>query len=612
MRAGDAAMQKPRSPCPGDLVIVRRSRWRVADVRHYETCALVTLHGAGHTGARAVRRVVSPFDLIEPIDRVRRPRFVGSRSWRRACRAAIAAEIPAGGLVAGRAAAIDLLPYQLEPALAVVRGIGSRFLLADEVGLGKTIQAALVAAELIARGAIDRVLVLTPAGLRDQWVDELSRRFAIAGTRVDAPMLRRAAAGLPIGVNPWSTVAVAVASIDYVKRPEVLPAVASISWDLIVVDEAHTVAADSDRRQAAHALAARAPYVLLLTATPHSGDRDLFASLCAVGAMDDTPLVVFRRTRLDAGIAARRRVHIVRVHANAAERRMHAHLMRYAGAVRAERGPSRGADTLLALGVLHKRMLSSAWSLGQSVERRLVMLAGTAGADEAEQLLLPLSDPAGELIGADQPPVWPSALVLADRERERVLLTALLTAAREAARTETKLTRLAALLRRTREPVVVFTEYRDTLLHVLRRIARPAVVLHGGLRREERAGALARFASTADVVLLATDAAAEGLNLHHHCRTIVNLELPWNPSRLEQRVGRVDRIGQPRTVHAFHLVAATTGESVVLDRLRARIAIAEADVQAANPLADRAHERGIARVLFSGDFDHDDDGQPAH
>jgi superfamily II DNA or RNA helicase len=604
-------LQKPQSPRPGDLVTVRRSRWRVVDVRPYEDCALITLQGTVGPHDSALRRVVSPFDLIEPVDRARRSRFVGSRAWRRACRAALAADVPAGGLVAAATAAIDLLPYQLEPALAVVRGITTRLLLADEVGLGKTIQAALVAAELIARGSIDRLLILTPAGLRDQWTDELSRRFGIESTRVDARLFRRLATTLPIGVNPWGTVRVAAASIDYVKRPEVVPAVTSIPWDLVVIDEAHTVAADSDRRAAAHALAARAPYVLLLSATPHSGDRDLFASLCAVGAVDDTSLVVFRRTRSEVGIAARRRVHIVRVNANAAELRLHTHLMRYAAAVRAERRQSRGAETLLALGVLHKRMLSSAWSLAQSVERRLQAIAAGDDTDDGEQLMLPLGDPAGELTDADQPPAWPSTLRLADRERERRLLTALLNAAREASSGETKLRHIATLLRRTREPAVIFTEYRDTLLHVLRRIARPAVVLHGGLRREERLEALQAFASTPGVVLLATDAAAEGLNLHHHCRIVVNLELPWNPSRLEQRIGRVDRIGQRRIVHAFHFVAAATGELSVLDRLRTRIAVAGSDVHAANPLGDRTDERAIARVLFAGESDDDDDGEPA-
>src|SRR5206468_2764994 len=130
--------------------------------------------------------------------------------------------------------------------------------------------------------------------------------------------------------------------------------------------------------------------------------------------------------------------------------------------------------------------------------------------------------------------------------------------AREAARHETKIARLVRLLEVLREPVVVFTEYRDTLLHLQRRLGFSAAALHGGLTRDERSAALADFASGRRRVLLATDAAGEGLNLHQACRVVVNLELPWNPMRLEQRIGRVDRIGQRRTVHAFHLIARDT------------------------------------------------------
>src|SRR5439155_1053448 len=131
-------------------------------------------------------------------------------------------------------------------------------------------------------------------------------------------------------------------------------------------------------------------------------------------------------------------------------------------------------------------------------------------------------------------------------------------------------------------------EYRDTLLHVERQIGRPAAVLHGGLSRDERSAALEDFVSGRRSVLLATDAAGEGLNLHRTCRIVVNLELPWNPMRLEQRIGRVDRIGQTRVVHAFHLISRGAGEMGVFNRLRLRIATAEADVGAADPLGGSA------------------------
>jgi superfamily II DNA or RNA helicase len=592
---------------PGDLVQVRRARWRIVRIRAYADCHLVTLCGLTPPHLGLERRVLTPFETIEPIDRVPRPRVVRAVRWRRACRALIAADDPPGSLRAARSARIDLLPHQFEPALAVVRGLGTRLLLADEVGLGKTIQAGLIISELMARGAIDRVLVLTPPGLREQWLQEITDRFAIDATSVDGHLLRRLAATLPIGVNPWRTLSTAIASVDYVKRPEVFPAVAACRWDLVVVDEAHACAGDSDRRSAVHALSVRAGYVTLLSATPHSGDRESFAALCALGATDagsettrpadhpaDPPLLVFRRTRADAGIGTTRRVHIVRVRPGAAEIRMHAMLARYSDAVRAETGME---DAWLALSVLHKRALSCAWSLAQSVARRISALSAEVDHVVAEQMALPLGDPQGELVTADEAPSWPAALRLSDPARERRLLAALHQCARAAATSETKPAALVRLLRRANQPAVVFTEYRDTLLHVRQGLAQPALVLHGGLSREERSSVLAAFRRDPCALLLATDAASEGLNLHHGCRLVVNLELPWNPMRLEQRIGRVDRIGQRRTVHAFHLVAWGTGETRLLARLRARVAVAQADIGAPDPLAN--DDRATAQLVIA-------------
>jgi len=582
-------------------VRVRGARWRVLDVRAYEDCELVTLTGVSPPYIGVERRVLAPFESIEPIDRRIRPRVVRAECWRNACRHLLADNRPPDGLEAALHARIDLLPHQLEPALAILRGLGSRVLLADEVGLGKTIQAGLVCAELLVRGAIDRVLVLTPAGLRGQWRDELLKRFSIRATTIDAPALRTTAATLPVGLNPWSTQPIAIASIDYVKRPEVLPAVAACSWDLVIVDEAHGVGGDSDRHVAVSILAARAAYVLLLTATPHSGDRRAFASLCELGSLDADPLLVFRRSRNSVQIGEPRRVHITAARPSADERRMHRSLADYTAAVRADRREFHDASWL-ALSVLHKRALSSAWSLAQSIDRRLASLLPVGASDSAAQLILPLGDPDGERSTDDEAPAWPADLCLFDADHERRLLTELAAHARTAARHETKLAMLRRLLRRARESAVVFTEYRDTLLHISRVLDLPCVVLHGGLTARERAAALAVFASEPRTVLLATDAAGEGLNLHQSCRLVVNVELPWNPMRLEQRIGRVDRIGQTRTVHAFHLVATGTGEPHILRRLTQRVAAAQAEIGAPDPVGID-EELAIARVVIGEAFD---------
>jgi superfamily II DNA or RNA helicase len=589
-----------------EVVRVRGDRWRVVDRREYGECTLLTLAGAGADNGGVERRILTPFDSVEPIERATRLRRVSARFWRRACRALVAGETPPGCLRTARQARIELLPHQLEPALAIVRGLGTRVLLADDVGLGKTIEAGLIISELRARGAADRVLLLTPAGLRDQWAHELADRLALDAVVVNPAAVRRALYTLPIGINPWLTFPIAIASIDYIKRPDVLASAAACRWDVVVVDEAHDVAGDSDRHAAVQALAARAPYVALLTATPHSGDRKAFMSLCGIGAVSGDSLLVFRRARPDVRMRVRRRIHWLHVRSTAAEQRMHGLLAELARAVRDERGMTDDAIAL-ALSVLQKRALSSARSLQLSAERRLAVLTSSGGGD-ASQLRLPLADPDGELTSADLAPDWPEGLSLHDADRERDFLQGLAGRAAAAARHESKISALVRLLRRLDEPAIVFTEYRDTLLHLRDLLPYPAAVLHGGLTRQERLDVIDAFTHGSRRLLLATDAAGEGLNLHHTCRSVINLELPWNPVRLEQRIGRVDRIGQSRTVHAFHLIARGTSEVRILARLFARVASAQADMtgcEQADLSAEAASE--ASRVARARSFHRDGD-----
>jgi superfamily II DNA or RNA helicase len=562
----------------GDHVRVRRERWVITEIAAHEDCSALTLCGLGPGNLGHRLQILTPFDLVEPLISHRSFRIVRPIRWRHACRQLIADDGPAGILCTARTARMDLMPYQLEPALAVVHGRSARLLIADEVGLGKTVQAALIVSELRARGAASRVLVLTPAGLREQWVEEFANRFDLRLTLFDMASAARHRASLPVGVNPWSVEPFIVTSIDYIKRPEVLPAVRVCRWDVVIVDEAHHAAIGSDRHDAVDALCRDALNVVLLTATPHNGDSQAFASLCALGRRNDS-LLVFRRTRQQIGHPRERRIHQLHVRLSAEERAMHAALDGFVRAVQRE-PDGRAASTWLALATLRKRALSSAFALQQSVERRLQALAADA-TNTFQQLTLPLFDVGGEFHGEDDTPEW-TIPALGDSRQEHHLLSLVARAAAFAIGHESKLAALARLLRRIGEPAIIFTEYRDTLRHVRDRVAPGAAVLHGGLARDERRAVLASFGPSG--LLLATDAAGEGLNLQHHCRIVVNLELPWNPVRLEQRIGRVDRIGQRRRVHAFHLIAAGTAEVRVLHRLGLRVARAQADVGTQNPL----------------------------
>jgi superfamily II DNA or RNA helicase len=489
----------------------------------------------------------------------------------------LAEDVPATGLRTD--AQFDVLPYQLEPALAFLHGFGTRVLIGDDVGLGKTMEGLIAAAELRRRGVVRRVLIVCPAGLREQWAEECTRRFGMQPAIFDQQGIRRRRAETSALVNPWTTEPLGIVSVDFIKRPEVLPAALSGRWDLVVVDEAHGVCGDSDRHAAMAELTARAVFVILLTATPHNGDEAAFTSLCRLGQLDDDRLVVFRRSRADVGRDVQRRIQTLRVRSTAAERRMQLLLSRLTALVKGE-GQERKRDVWLLLSLLHKRSLSSAFALAQSAERRLDALTDVEETPE-HQLLLPLDDGSGENDEGDAPPMW-SVPMLHDRRQERHLFEELRDAARAAQDGDAKLARLCRLVDAVREPAIVFTEYRDTLVYVQRRLNRAAAVLHGGMSRDQRREALRQFEERG--LLLATDAAGEGLNLHHRCRLIVNLELPWNPMRLEQRIGRVDRIGQRRRVHVIHMIGADTGELLLLERLTQRVARARATMQAANPL----------------------------
>jgi len=561
----------------GEVVRARRDRWRVVDTKAFDGCQLVTIAGATAANYGVERQLLAPFEDIDRTPSSHVPRLVGAVRWRRALRDRLRQGMP-GELRATANANIDLLPHQLQPALAVVGGLGCRLLLADDVGLGKTIEAGAIIAELRARGVADRVLILTPPGLREQWAQELLGRFAVRAEIADFRGVRERVATLRPGVNPWTTWPVAIASVDYVKQPEVLRAVAEQPWDVVVVDEAHRVANAGDRHDAVASVASHAGYVILLTATPHSGDTRAFESLCGIGGHHDR-LLVFRRTRRALSSAVERRTHRLLVRSSAAERRMHARLSDFERAVRAERGDA-DRDAWIALAVLRKRAFSSAHALHLSISRRLETLAPAPLAPA--QLPLPL-DAYGELDAADDAPPWQAILALQDTDRERRLLRSIATASAAAAGRETKVAAIGRLVRRIAEPLIIFTEYRDTLAHVARLIQEPVAVLHGGLSRHERTEVIRAFAEGRRRILLATDAAGEGLNLHQTCRIVINLELPWNPMRLEQRIGRVDRIGQRRTVHAFHLVAAGTGEEELLAGLRERIAHAQSEIGAPDP-----------------------------
>jgi superfamily II DNA or RNA helicase len=586
----------------GLRISVRGQLWTIVELTAFKDCNALRLSGAEAANRATTRTILLPFDRPGRLRPSSSIEVMRPRRWLRALYRAALNQKPFGGLSAAAASTIDFLPYQLEPALAMLRHGYTRMLIADAVGLGKTIQAGLILGELATEHESFRALVIAPAGLREQWAGELAARFGISTTIATSFWLARTVAELPSDVNPWSLPGIYISSFDFIKRPEVLRPFEEdgIDWDALVVDEAHAATLGTARRAAVHAVALRARRVILLSATPHSGDPEQFRALCGIGnpSSDPRPLLIFRRTREDSGTATRRRTVLFPVRLSEAELRMHRVLEAYTSRVYAESRTRGDLQARLAAIVLRKRALSSASSLAVSCRRRLALLRDGPEASTEQQLPLPLGDE--EPLEDEEPVSILAAPGLADAARERHWLATIVEAAEGAVHDESKLRFVARLLGRIQEPAIVFTEYRDTLERMRQALSgtgRNITVLHGGMNAPERSAAQHGFNSTGSL-LIATDAASEGLNLHHRCRIVIHFELPWSPARLEQRTGRVDRIGQNRVVHEIMLVANATAERLVLAPLARRAVRAHTALPGRSGLFDVLTESRVAAAVM--------------
>lgn len=526
----------------------------------------------------------------------------------------------AGHLLGLSRARLVIEPYQLAPVLRVMSAPRQRFLLAEDVGMGKTIEAGLIAMELIARGRGDRILIVVPAALQDQWADEMRDKFGLDFAILDSDYLTKdLIPRLPSGANPWEYASRVITSVDFAKQERILRALKKTRWDLVIVDEAHYLAESgtdaaptrTDRSRFGEALAPLCESLLLLTATPHNGYSQGFYSLLRL--LDDARFasasdlrreaveqVVIRRTKKQIynpdgtqkfhGRTVQHLEMALGDPAMAAERRLYEAVTRYVSRHwrAARRSETERVTVGFAMTVLKKRLISSLGAIRASLRTRLDGLTDEPVAPDARRGLLasyragvPLTETQREHVERQLVVLTPErgaeALERERREVERLLKLA------EAIPPEQD--RKAAFLKQTLDhfcftqgrKVIVFTEYKDTLDYLreyleARGYAGRIATLHGHLNRQQRQAAERQFHQPETLVLLATDAASEGLNLQHGCWTVIHNELPWNPNRLEQRNGRVDRWGQTRDVEIYNLVLADTLEGQILRRLDEKLA----------------------------------------
>jgi SNF2 family DNA or RNA helicase len=435
--------------------------------------------------------------------------------------------------------------YQLDAAARVLRHMRGRAILADEVGLGKTIEAGLVLGELRLRGLADRVLVLTPAGLVGQWREELERKFALPSVLAAAGEGEaRAGAGAP---------PVVVASLAAARRDPLRAAIVEHGWDLVIVDEAHRLKNPrSASAQLVRALPAR--YLLLLTATPVENRlAELFqlVSLVRPGLLGTASEFRARHGATADGRPAR----------NAAALRlaMRELMIRHRRSELAVMLPKRLAETVRVTPTAEEALLY-----------RLISDRVREQAREAAPSRLLALRSVQRLAGSS---LWAAASSL------HKLGWGDLAERAAGLRVTGKARRLLELLEAHHargQKVVVFTAFRRTLEQLgdlLDERNLPAVRYHGALARAAKDAAIAAFRDSAPI-LLTTEAAGEGRNLQF-CHTMVNFDLPWNPMQIEQRLGRIHRIGQQHDVLLTNLVARGTLEERLLEVLQRKLNLFE-------------------------------------
>lgn len=509
------------------------------------------------------------------------------------------------------------LPHQLYALNRAMSRDRIRYLLADEVGLGKTIEAGLILRELKLRGMARRILVVAPKGLVRQWQAEMRLHFGEQFTFVEPAELSAFRQWRNDEENLWRVHDQVICSLDSVKpmegrrgwsveqlqtyNRERFEDLISASWDLVIIDEAHRMGGSTDqvaRYKLGAALAEAAPYLLLLSATPHQGktdqfhrlmqllDRDTFPDVSSIAADRVRPFVV--RTEKRAAIDAEgkplfkprmtRLQPVAWLDRHSAQQGLYEAVTEYVrhGYNQAMAAKQRHIGFLMIL--MQRLVTSSTAAIRTTLEKRLLALDD----DHAQLKLFPAerAEDWHELSGEDQIDLAVAFEALAD-ERKDVEALLFLARETEAQGTDAKAEALLELIYKIQQEendpdlkVLVFTEFVPTqamLADFLESRGFSVVTLNGSMDLEARSRTQRSFSQDARI-LISTDAGGEGLNLQF-CHVIVNFDMPWNPMRVEQRIGRVDRIGQPFVVRAINFVLEDTVEYRVREVLETKLAV---------------------------------------
>lgn len=658
-------------PEPGQLVEVRRRQWVVVDVVSSNLASssssqnAVSLSSIDEDGLGEELEVIWE---IEPgaqvIERAGLPSISGQddseklEAFLDAVRWGAATNADRGFLQAPFRSGVSIEDFQLDPLVRAIDMARVNLLIADDVGLGKTIEAGLVIQELLLRHRARTVLIVCPASLQEKWRLEMLEKFGLEFRVVDTEYIKQLRRERGIHANPWTSHPRLIASMDWVKSGEglrvmrdVLPTHVSYprKFDLLVVDEAHNVAPapgahyalESQRTRFIRAISPHFQHRLFLTATPHNGYTESFTSLLEL--LDDQRFarnilpdekrlsqVMIRRLKSDLVDAdgnplyAERKLQALAVPYTNEERSTHLKLTDYcASRERAADGTGSSFGTAFVNQLLKKRLFSSPAAFASTLEKHISSLSKGVQRKEkdamADRILRKAILRIDEDYAKDQEVenAQAEAVEEASRrghpltpEQQRALDALRQWAQRAKNQVDSKAQAIIDWLEvnlKTKgqwneRRVILFTEYRTTHQWMHEILASHGfggerlAILHGGLDMKDREDIKAAFQTSpkeaAVRILLATDAASEGIDLQNHCNCLIHLEIPYNPNVMEQRNGRIDRHGQrQKEVLIWHPVDGGEHASSVVgghgeDILRAlrKLESMRADMGSVNPV----------------------------
>jgi SNF2 family DNA or RNA helicase len=521
----------------------------------------------------------------------------------------------AGGFLSALSSGIIPLPHQLHVLNRAMETNNIRYILADEVGLGKTIEAGMIIKELQSRGLVQRVLVVCPTGLVTQWASEMQEKFHEKFQVIlpsDYDTIRR----LTDADDVYGQFDQVISPMDSIKpiekhagwtdervekyNEERIYSIINSGWDLIIIDEAHRVAGSSGevaRYKLGYLLSQASPYLLLLSATPHNGktepflrlvrllDEEAFPNAKSIVKEQVAPYLIRteKREAIDNNgnrLFKNRITHLVELNwdeRHTLQRELYQLVSAYVSKTydKARRNRKKNMCLIFLLIIMQRMVTSSTAAVRQSLERRLQVLKTQStriGSLTEEDLAeLDIEDGVEEAIEA----------MSLDIDAEIEELERIIAVAKQAefqypdVKVEKLVDTIDEILSEDRDQkIIVFTEFVATqayLKKLLENRGFTVTILNGGMNIEERNEALLEF-KTKSSIFISTDAGGEGLNLQFS-NIIINYDLPWNPMKIEQRCGRADRIGQQRDVHIYNFIITDTVECRVREVLEEKLSV---------------------------------------